>query len=99
MKACLPSSVYPVDDIRIAEKEVRSPSRLGYAVPVVARPPPPCVSGDIRFKLIELAANPARAIELGLARRAADCWDGNLEHDATQLRNLHDCDLPSRTDA
>jgi hypothetical protein len=99
MKVCMPSSVDAVDDIRIVEKEVRSLSRLGYAVPVVARLPPPCVPGDIRFKLIELAANPAHAIELGLARRTAVCWGGNSEYDATELKNLYDCDLSSRTEA
>jgi hypothetical protein len=95
----MPSSVHPADEMRIVEKEVRSLSRLGYAVTVVARPPPPCVPGDIRFKLIELAANPARAIELGLERRTAVCWDCNWEHDATELKNLYNCDLSSRTDA
>jgi hypothetical protein len=95
MKVCMPSNVYPADDIRIVEKEARSLSTLGYAVPVLARPSPPCVRGNIRFKLIALAANPARAIELGLVRRTAVCWDCNW----TELKNLYDCDLSSRTDA
>jgi hypothetical protein len=99
MKACFPSKLRPADDMRIVEKEVRSLSRLGYAVPVIARPPPPCIPGDIRFKLIELAANPARAIKMGLVRSTAVCWHWNWEDDATELKNLYDCDLSSRTDA
>jgi hypothetical protein len=99
MKVCMLSSVHSADDIRIVEKEARSLFTFGHAVTVVARPPPPSVPGDIRFKLIELAASPpARAIELGLVRCTAVCWDCNWEH-ATELKNLYDCDLSSRTDA
>jgi glycosyltransferase involved in cell wall biosynthesis len=42
-----------------------------------------------------LAADPARAIELGLAGRAAVSRDYNWEHDATELKNLY-CEILSR---
>jgi hypothetical protein len=38
-------------------------------------------------------------IEMELVRRTAVCRHCNWERDATELRNLYDCDLSSRTDA
>ncbi len=38
-KICVLSSVHPVDDIRIFHKEIRSLSKAGYAVTLIALPP------------------------------------------------------------
>jgi glycosyltransferase involved in cell wall biosynthesis len=49
-------------------------------------------------KLSMLASNPGRAIELGLAGRAAVSRDYNWEHDAAELENLY-CEISSRRTA
>jgi glycosyltransferase involved in cell wall biosynthesis len=73
-------------------KEIVEAAGCGYAVP-----------GDdpkaLADKLSMLAANPARAIELGLAGRAAVCRDYNWEDDAAELGKLYDDLLSSRATA
>jgi glycosyltransferase involved in cell wall biosynthesis len=50
-------------------------------------------------KLSMLVSNPGRAIELGLAGRAAVSRDYNWEHDAAELKNLY-CEIsPQRANA
>ncbi len=73
-------------------KEIVETAGCGFAVPGND----PKALAD---KLSMLAANPARASELGLAGRAAVCRDYNWEHDATELKNLYSDIFFSRANA
>ena len=58
------------------------------------------VSLNDKKELVEslsaLASDPQRAVQLGLAGRAAVGRDYNWEHDAAELKKLYDHILPSR---